>query len=388
VERGQNGRILAGCVPGSAGAPVRVFMMTLTGTSVASTVSFDLGSAVNAASGVTQLADFGSFAVAAVYNLANTFPLYGARLAYLSKAPGAFVAPITVTGLSATAVINAIAKAGPPFAPDSTLYLGVNDMGASRIYSLPVPSGGAVTQFVPYPYSGIITNLSVKPTGEIYSVFNNSTGANIWVYNAVNPNFGSGGSQIAGGGLNGIATESVTYGYTVLQLGGPTGYRALAYHPVGSGPNPGFYTYTTLATATASTPASGWYTGIDWNPTPAVYGAGAPGANTYSWDLGEFSLGMPFTGSDFTLRATSTPGTAVGWFAVSLAPASLTLFGISILIDPASLVQLTPIFPGTSWISMAPYMAAALAGTTFYCQAFYFEPAAIASSDGLRFRVL
>lgn len=376
VRRPLDGALVATAfASGVTNVQAPLFLMTLSGNTVVSTVRYDLGlpSATGLlASQAHVLAD--GRIVLAVDGLGVVGqPLFGAILGIVDPSqpngsPGAVqavpVAPLPPGAPNGLAVDEAAGVA----------YLGMIQNGLpSEIWSVPL-GGGAAHLVATVPET--ITNMAFATNGQVIAVCSGSGG----IYRVdVGPGIATRFTTV--NNLNGVAVDRAT-GDLILATGAP-GPVLRRVDPLGA--------ITTIANA----PAGGWGTlvGVDLHQDPEPYGNATPAGSTYVWQT-DNGGGAPVVGNAafrLVLQAAPTaPQLSAIVAAFAPAPAPLSVLGMAIELDPAALlVQF--VGPGAAaFVQPVPLPAApGLAGARFYFQSFHLEAnALLGSSRGLALEIL
>ncbi len=140
---------------------------------------------------------------------------------------------------------------------------------------------------------------------------------------------------------------------------------------------------TTLGSFTNPLPS-----GIDLQNSARGYGTATPGSNTYTWVTRDTPGGIPLLGnSNFSLTLDASPGTAqLSLLVVSETRASTSLFGVQLLVDPATLITLPMASSSQTTVAIPIPNDPSLAGVVFHGQSLHLEASgSLAASAGITF---
>jgi hypothetical protein len=367
LYRGSDGALIVG--EHAPSGTLDIHLIKLNGTSVASDTTFGLGSVVG----------FGS--VDQMFLLSNTTVLFTIRGVTGSFANGVLwtldlttgaTTSIPVTG--AVGTINALA-----FDPvNSYAYLGYFASGTSYVYRVSVPAGGAAQLVATVP--GDIVQLAMDASGSLYSGSGDPTpnppdvhriDVTTGTLTPLYPNAWGGSA---------LAIEEVTGNLVVgtFDLGSNQG-AVIVGPPAGPG--------LIVATAAASPLPNSLPSGIAVNSNMDVYGPATPGANQYWFSTAPNPGGLPIIGNaGFSVTVNASSGSAPGVLGIATLPANSAFAGLTILIDPGTLI--VPLIPLSASSSVSVPLAIPndpfLSGFAAYLQTAHTEAAGLASSAGLR----
>lgn len=364
VER-DSGDLLVG-EGGPAGTGIELRRIALNG-SVANTVATTFVGTVAAGAvpgGVTQLAQRNDGTV--VFSMANldpTGPMGTAVLGVWDPRTGS-VQPLATPGLSGRS--SAVAFDPRIETTYFTVFTPNTPAGArDRIHALDVLGNLRTVRD-----STTVNSLAVDSQGRL--VHNDNT-------YVVVTDPATGTLAAVGSTLNALPNCIVVEPSTDDALGVTTD----AYAPNGTV----FWSERTTGVHTVLVPQpSGLPTGIAVNPSPRSYGSGTDGFAVTRWRTAPNPGGLPRTGNSgfgLLLEQWGAP-IAPGLLAASFAPASTTLVGASVLVDPGTAVVVGTIATGTTFA--LPIPALQLGGLRIHFQAFFADagtPFGIASSNGL-----
>jgi hypothetical protein len=376
LYRPGDGALVVGEISTAVGQSVDLHLLTLSGNAVATSARFPLGTSPGPQTPQVAQSSFlpnGDILVG-VSHLVAPGPLAGQHLGIVNPGTGA-VAAVPVLGPPPGFVNAAIADPTGSQAWFGTFI----STTSSAIYRVPLPGGGSPTFVASLPAG--VSNLAFDDNGMLLaSCLYGAGGPTLFL---ITPATG----QVTPiplvpplGELNALAMERVTGNYVLVTGGGA--------------PSPGttYWAAPNGLTNQLTFFPLGWWgakSGVDVNPDPETYGAGTPGANTYSWSLSPNPGGLPTVGNtSFSLSTRSTPGNAPGWFGLSLGRSSIPVGGITLLIDLPLLLLLFPIPAGPYTITLGIPAVPALSGLSFYGQTIHQEPGALAASDGVMVTIL
>ena len=381
ARRASDGALLAG-ERAPAGASVDFWVLRLAGNQVTLAQSFSCGTSA----GAGEIPQFGQLPDGRVV-LAATDLLPGGQLAQffngsgynwqglaiLDPRSGAFT-PIAVADWSAfTGVVNGMAVARD----GQTVYLGAYiSSSAGALWEVPI-GGGALTLAAALPCGA--SNVTVDLDGTVLVTTLNgppnlfrhdpATGTTTPVPGAAGP-------------LNAAVVERATGNLVLATANAGLPPRALVWRTPSGVEN------------LLQDPGLGTISGIDVDHDPEGYGAGTPGAATYSWQLEPNPGGLPELGNvAFSLTLTADqPSVAVGMFAVGLAPLAepLEVLGTQVWIDPTGVQALGVTYAHGAVLPVPIPAVPALAGTALFVQAFLVEQpgGAFVASPAVSFTVL
>jgi len=252
---------------------------------------------------------------------------------------------------------------------NGTCYFGKFLGGAttSNIWRVPVPAGGTPTLVA--TLSGPILALAFDSNDTLWA----GSGGTLYTIDTTT----GVATPVPTPGLNsvnGIAEEPET-GALVLVPGGP--------------PFDCFRLAGGTMTLLSMLPG-GFSTGVALNPTLWIYGPASPGANVYAWQTAPNPGGLPTVGNaTFTMTLRSDPGNAPGWAFLSLDRAQIPILGVTVLLDPTTLVPWLPL-PAQNLVTLPLPLPGnpALSGVHVFAQTIHLEPSGLAASSGVRIGIL
>ena len=364
VERG-TGHLLVG-EGGPAGTAIELRRIALNGTSATVLTTTFVGVVAPGAQpgGITQLAQRNDGSI--VFSMAGldaAGPLGAAVLGAWDLSTGA-VQPVATPGLSGRS--SAVAFDPRIETTYFTVFTPNTPAGArDRIHALDVLGNLRTVRD-----SMTVNSLAVDSQGRL--VHNDNT-------YVVVTDPATGALSAVGSTLNALPNCIVVEPATDEPLGVTTD----AYAPNGSV----FWSERATGTHTILVAQpSGLPTGIAVQPSPRSYGSGTDGFAVTRWRTAPNPGGLPRTGNSgfgILVEQWGAP-IAPGLLAASFAPASTTLAGASVLLDPGSAVVVGTIATGTPFA--LPIPALQLGGVRIHFQAFFADagaPFGIASSNGL-----
>lgn len=139
----------------------------------------------------------------------------------------------------------------------------------------------------------------------------------------------------------------------------------------------------------AGGPGTGFPSGLAIRDRVYEYGASEPSQNEYAWEMFPSPNGDPALGNlAFALQMSSSPGTALGVMAVSLAEANQpSPFG-RFWIDPSMVDRAVTMLPAAlNTVPLPIPNVPAFAGLPVFCQAFHLEGGQVVSSGALGFTI-
>lgn len=369
IERG-TGHLLVG-EGGPAGTSIELHRIALNGTSATVLSSTFVGVVAAAAQpgGITQFAQRNDGSVLfSMAGLNATGPLGGAVLGTWDPLTGA-LQPVATPGLSGRS--SAVAYDPRIETTYFTVFTPNTPAGArDRIHALDVLGNLRTVRD-----SMTVNSLAVDSQGNL--VHNDNT------YVVVTDS-ATGTLSAVGSTLNALPNSIVVEPATDELLGVTTDTYA---------PNGGVF-WSERATGTHTilvAQPSGLPTGIAVQPSPRSYGSGTDGFAVTRWRTAPNPGGLPRTGNSgfgILLEQWGAP-IAPGLLAASFAPASTTLVGANVLLDPSSAVLLGTVSAGTTFALPIPSLQ--LGGLRIHFQAFFADagtPFGIASSNGLMVGVI
>lgn len=225
--------------------------------------------------------------------------------------------PIVVTGISRSRHLGAVAL------DTTTQHLYLTDpLTLRNVHRVPVSGGGAR----PVGTAGMHGVMATEHDGSLLMPTFESPPR----IQRMDPRTGTVHSVgTTGGNANGIQIEAATGRIAFVTNGynGPP-RRLRLMDPTTGG-------YAELGTV-----PTGFVSGIDIAPDPAVYGGGTVGAASYGWCVGPGAGGLPRIGNaGFAVRVTSTSATVAGVLFGSLGSDHIELFGVRVLLDPGGPVR-------------------------------------------------
>lgn len=379
VRRPSDGALITtGWGAGVTGVQLPLFLLTLTGNAVTTTVRYDLGLLASpTARGATQahvLHD--ERIVVAVDQVGGAGePLAGAVVGIVDPGMGPPGTPGTVTAITLAPVPPGAANGMAIDEAAGNVYLGMIQTGQpSEIWSAPL-TGGAPTLVT--TIAETITNMALANDGDVWVVCSGSGG----IYR-VDVGAGTAVPFTSLNNFNGAAVERTT-GDLIVATGAP-------------GPTLRRVTGGGVVTTIASAPSGGWGTlvGLDVNHDPEPFGAGTAGANSYRWAAAPNPGGVPRLGNAaFALTVTSAPGLAnLSSIVATGNPAAgpLQILGLDVLLDPNSIISQF-VGPGsaTFTLPLAIPNDPNLVAVRLFFQSFHLEPGSVlASSNGLALTIL
>ncbi len=364
-----SGAVVAGMVAYPSGSPIRLYALTLSGSTVSDTRSWYLGFALSVlGGGVRRLAEHPDGRVVFLADGIGGSPVTCVQLGVLDLQTQSLSCLMTVPPTAG--VFDALC-----FAPDgSEVYLGQNIGNSGTVYRTPLAGWSPqIVGTTPNAISDLVVDsggdLVVATTGVTSGVgrMNTQTGVLTPI---------SGTPPI----VTGLSVEPETDNL-FLTSSSASGW---ALHYVESGALRTLGTYQTL-------PRSSVF-GLDLVPSIERYGDASAGANAYSWAVHPNAGGIPSLGNNsFSVTATSAPGTAIA-SALFLGPrpGSLMVAGVEILLEPGPAVVALPFAPGATVAIPLPIPnVAALAGRSVFGQTFHVEGSGrLAASDGVSVHVI
>lgn len=290
--------------------------------------------------------------------------------------PGAFgtVVPLPLTSPLAGTVNALVVDAGQANAYVATFAF--SGMATSWIYRIPLtaPHTPVLVRSMP----GAVVSLASDTDGYLVVALAQGTGAFDLVH-LVDP--ANGGTVVSYGSTwqfapNGVAVDRATGD---LLFAAPSTQVAFRLPRLGVG---AYGAPTSMAFGIVGLP-----TGIALRPAVTTYGPGTPGAFTYAWSTTLLPGGSPALGNGgFQLAMipnASTAPTVLGMSAGLPTPPPLTMFGFTLLLDPATLALPAAFATPPLTIPLAIPGNPALAGQDFFFQSLHLEPAGFAASNGL-----
>ncbi|MCI0589199.1 MAG: hypothetical protein L0323_20480 [Planctomycetes bacterium] len=360
---------------GAFGAPVHLYVLTLAGSAVTGTQTFDLGLYISGLGNPQNaLLPNGDILVAVDGVGVSPEPLAGQILGRVSPASGTIVAvPVAPPPAGA---INALAV-DPSGA---TAFLGmVSSPDSSAVYSVPV-AGGAPALVATLPSA--VSGLDFRSGSLLLAACNIVAPFLFEIDLAPNPATVTPVTTTTGA-IQAIDVETATGNHAIAAA--RTGTPANAVH---------WMTPAGAATFLTTGPPGGWGIagGIAIDPNPEEYGTATPGTFSYSWTLAPNPGGLPTVGNAaFGLTVGATGPSAAGLYAASLGSASLSNFGgfgFTLLLDPAQVLFL---LPHAGAIPLPIPNDPALAGARVFFQSFHADagaPLGVAATRGLEASVL
>ena len=378
ARRASDGAILAG-ERAPAGASVDFWVLRLVGSTVTLAQSFSCGTSA----GVGEIPQFGQLPDGRIV-IAATDLQPGGQLAHffnnggynwqglsiLNPVSGAFsTVPVSNWG-SFTGVMNGMAVA----ADGATIWLGEYISTTSgSLWQIPVTGGTAVLA-AQLPFGA--SNVAVDSDGTVLVTTLNGP-PNLFRYDPVGTTLQP--IPTSTGALNAVAVETVTGNFVMATANAGVPARSLVWRTP-AGPD------NVLLTPGLSTISS-----LDLNPNPESYGVGSPGAASYAWRLAPNPGGLPLAGSStFSLTVgASVATTAPGLFAIGFAASPpISVFGITVLVDPSSVVVLGTVLADTATLPVPLTAGPGLIGLQLFVQGIFLEPNTFVASPGVSFTVL
>lgn len=349
-----------------------IHLLTLSGSTVVFDQAYSLGSPAAQAS-VDQMDWLGGDIVFCLRANMVAGPMVGQRIGILRPRLGPPGTPGTVVPVPVTAippgVINALAvDQSRGLAYFALLVVG----GPTKIYSVPVPGDGtAIAPTLVASIPSFALNMAYSNNALSVGSVNLGNDQLQVVDLSVSPPVVS---QITNpfSSINGIAVENVSGDLLVTESTGQI-------HRVDAAQ------LTPFLGSVGGVPS-----GAAVRQSMAMYGAATPGLDSYDWVLATNPGGEPSIGNaGFSLTLGSPAGAGIGVVGVSLAESvPLSLFGVSVLVDPASLVLTTLPAGATATVSIPIPNNQALVGFKLYAQAFRLLGGVWSASGGLRVTVL
>ena len=298
-------------------------------------------------------------------------PLAGSPLAMLDLTTGATTS-IPVTGTFGT--VNALA-----YDPvTSTAYLGFFGGGPSNVYKVYVPFGGAAQYLATVPAD--VAQLTVDGLGALY-VSHGGAGSTLSRIDLSNGTLTALYPNLPGG--NALTVEQVT-GDLVFAAFSIALNQGIAVVGPPSGPAYTFATQSGMPLSTA------YPSGVAVRSTMRSYGPATPGTFTHWFRISPNPGGLPAVGNmAFSVTVDSSLGSPAGVLGISTASWNGPALGLTILIDPNSLIALINLPAAASVPVSLPIPAVpALYGFMGYLQTVHLDPGGYASSAGLKITLL
>ena len=353
-----------------------IHVIYLAGSAVVLDEVYNLGNAPGGGGWVDQMAWFGDDIVFTVRGAVYTSgPLVGELVGILRPQLGPPGTPGTIVTVPVTTNPSGATNALAVDEKNGIAYIAkFQSQSSSQIYSVPIPGTG--TPVAPVLVASLTTGIlnMTYANGELL-VGSLGGGYGLWrvdltvspaVVSAVSGQFTN---------ANGLALDNASGDRIIADTSTAQIYRLnAALMPLALGS------------------VNGVASGVAVRQSIATYGQPTPGANTYDWALVPNPGGEPKVGNlTFDMTLASSPGTALGVAGLSLGEASppLPVLGISLLLDPATVVLPFTLLPAaTSTIPLPIPPTVGLAGMQIYAQALFLEGSGWASSRGLRITLL
>jgi hypothetical protein len=372
-----NGSIVAG-ERSPLGTSVDVHVLQLNGAHVVTAQLFSVGTSVRAGE-IPQMGFLpdGRIVVSAT-DLAAGGPLaqfltqgYNHEgIGILDPVSGGVV-PIAIPNLNQfPGVINGLAVSRD----GSTIYVGnYISVSSGDLWAVPV-AGGNATMVATLPFGA--SNVAIDHDGTVLVTTLNGP-PNLFRYDPVAQALTV--VPTASGPLNAVAVEPATGNYVLATANAGVPSRSLLWMEP-TGPE------NLLQSPGVATIAA-----VDMNPNPESYGAGTPGAFSYSWKTAPNGGGLPLVGNPlFSVTVQSAQPALVPGLVVTslLATPPQNWFGLNVLVDLG--VSDTTFFSlaGEATLPLPLPNDPGFVGMQLFCQAFVLEHAALAASPGLSLTIL
>ncbi len=304
-------------------------------------------------------------AVVAVRGLMAAPPLNGAPLAIVTSA-GA-VQPLVVNGLSGT-FPNALAV--DPSGQTGYVAMANPFDFSTDLYSFPLPAGGTAN-FIATVVG--VSALAVDSSGQLVASLLQS---------------GVHAIDVATGAVTAIAAPGVTNSAVAVERATDRPVYALAGDS-SAGREVGWID-ATLTPRILTNALTGIASDLTVMPCPRRYGNSTPGNVEYRWDVAPGVGGLPRLGNtNFGVRLRAIGGQPAGCVLASAGPVSQSVFGVDLLVDPATAFGIGMVPP--SGVMHLPIPSTSTVGLSLCLQSFHLDsgaPQGVAASDGLRITVL
>ena len=374
---GRTGNLVIGehALPGDT---TDIHVLTLAGTTVINDDRYTLGTRPGGIGSVDQMAWLGDDVLFSVRGKGITSGIMaGHLLGVLRPRLGPPGTPGTITPVPLTVnpigTINSLAldeKNG--FAYFSTNQAQVQ----SDIYRVPVPGDG-VTPVAPMHVATVtagVLNLIIEGDGQLLAGCSNWGTGRLLRIDITQPTASVTPLTASLHNINAMVNDNATGNVLVANSANGAIYSRQAN---------GALNYLTSLPLT-----DGFVSGLAIRQTIETYGLPTPGQNNYEWALAPNPGGEPSIGnSGFSMTSTASGVTALGLVGLSLAeaPVNIPILGVSLLLDPTTMVLPTVLLPAPSTTIPLPIPnTASLAGMRIYAQTFHSEATGWAASRGLR----
>ena len=300
-----DGRLVVGEMEHRIGQPAELFVLTLSGLTVADYEKISIGTLTNGPAFISEilLLPGGDLLVSGLSDAGIVF-----RVSLKKRK----VTPLTISGLPFTPFASAIALdvtgtafyMTDVFAPYHVRKVGVNG-GAARLVGTAGQHGLMATDHTGQIYIPIVASESTIDRMDPVTGIVTTVG-------------------VSGGTANGLQIEPAT-GKIVFMTngygGGPAG-QVRIMDPVSG-------RYTDLSAS-----RSGTASGVAIAPNPATYGEGTPGSASYTWQTATNPGGLPRIGNaQFGARVVSSSADSTGALLAATAPGHLPILGMMLLLD-------------------------------------------------------
>lgn len=378
VHRASDGAILVG-ERAPTDSSVDVHVIHLEGTSVLWDASFSVGTGGPCCGEVPQMGLLPDGRVVLAATDVAAGPLmnykttsYGWQGVGILDTESGLLTSIDVTnGAQIIDVFNGLA-----IAPDAQSVYAGTYVSASQgdIWQIPI-GGGAATLVTSVPAG--LSNMAFDPAGDLWVTTLDPAQGLFRV--DVTSGIAAPVPQ-SNGSLNAIAFEEATGSLAALS--------ANAGNPVRSV----FWMEPNGAEHLLTSPGFGTLSGVAVHHNPEVFGDGSPGLSSYEWQMPNPG-GLPVAGNAaFGLTVRSTGAPAPGFVAIATAAAAspIRVLGVTMHLDPASILLSTPLpYPAPMILSVPIPNMPSVIGATLFLQSFHVESATqIAATPAVRFTVM
>jgi hypothetical protein len=387
LYRESDGLILVGEheVPGQT---LDIHAITLNGTAVASDVTYTIGTVTGGFGSIDQMAWLSDNEVLFAHRNTTLGPMSGYDVGRLDLTSG-MITPLLQSGtaIGQIGTINALAvnKAGTIGYVGRFNYNSTLGFYTSNIYTIPLPAGTPPTLFATMPRA--VTQLAVDASDNLYA-------------GAVNDQFIAGATDLwqidtTTGALTSL--HPTFQRVNALGIEEATGNLSfVAYDPATAlsgwyvGPPGGPYVQTIDVSVPVLPPLVGSVSGCAVNSNMDRYGPATPGMNSYAFEFTPNPGGLAIVGNlGFSVTVSSTPGAASGILGIAALPDNIPISGITLLVDPGSLVALFSLAAATSvTVPLGIPNLPSLSQLSVYLQTVHTEAGGFASSSGLRITIL
>lgn len=369
-----------------AGASLDVHVVTLSGTTATSILSYPVGT-VGAGMGSTdQMAWLGDDILVLNRRLGlATGPLAGQTLGLVRPSFGPPGTPGTVIALPLTSLLGGTVNAMALDAVGAAAYIATfvfnGGVATSSIYRVPVspPHTPLFVATVP----DAVLSLAFDTDGLLVA----STGYSLPGSNVLHAVNVVTGAIVASSGVSWPTTPYSFRSLNTLTCDPTTGDLLFVEDAVAGAfrtPRLGGGAYGTpvgIATGLASA-----VSGIALRPAVSTYGQGTPGAQTYAWQTVRLSGGQPTIGNAAFQLAMMPTANAVPTIlgmgtGVTIPPPLPTSLGFTLLLPATAFAIGLAAQPTSLPLPIPPNQA--LAGQNFFLQTFHLEPTGFAASNGL-----